>query len=34
MVANVWMRIVPAQRDQIAAAEAGRTPDDRLLRCA
>src|SRR5206468_512351 len=27
MVANVWMRIVPAQRDLIAAAEAGRTPD-------
>ena len=30
MVANVWMRIVPAQRDLIAAAEAGRTPDDTL----
>ena len=30
MVANVWMRIVPAQRDQIAAAEAGRTPDPTL----
>jgi uncharacterized membrane protein len=27
MVANVWMRIIPAQRDLIAAAEAGRTPD-------
>src|SRR5258705_1779722 len=27
MVANVWMRIVPAQRNIIAAAEAGRTPD-------
>jgi uncharacterized membrane protein len=27
MVANVWMRIVPAQRDLIAAAAAGRTPD-------
>src|SRR3989442_11674553 len=27
MVANVWMRIVPAQREIIAAAEAGRTPD-------
>lgn len=32
MVANVWMRIVPAQRDQIAAAEAGRTPDETLSR--
>src|SRR5213594_4443665 len=30
MVANVWMRIVPAQRDQIAAATAGRTPDATL----
>jgi uncharacterized membrane protein len=30
MVANVWMRIVPAQRDLIAAAEAGRTPDATL----
>jgi len=30
MVANVWMRIVPAQRDLIAAAEAGRTPDETL----
>ena len=30
MVANVWMRIVPAQRDLIAAAEAGRTPDAAL----
>jgi len=30
MVANVWMRIVPAQREIIAAAEAGRTPDPRL----
>lgn len=30
MVANVWMRIVPAQRDLIAAAEAGRTPDGTL----
>ena len=30
MVANVWMRIIPAQRDQIAAAEAGRTPDGTL----
>ena len=30
MVANVWMRIVPAQRDLIAAAAAGRTPDSTL----
>ena len=30
MVANVWMRIIPAQHDLIAAAEAGRTPDDTL----
>jgi uncharacterized membrane protein len=30
MVANVWMRIVPAQHDLIAAAEAGRTPDSTL----
>jgi len=30
MVANVWMRIVPAQRNIIAAAEAGRTPDPTL----
>jgi uncharacterized membrane protein len=30
MTANVWMRIVPAQRDQIAAAEAGRTVDATL----
>jgi uncharacterized membrane protein len=30
MVANVWMRIIPAQRDLIAAAAAGRTPDDTL----
>jgi uncharacterized membrane protein len=30
MVANVWMRIVPAQRELIAAATAGRAPDDRL----
>jgi uncharacterized membrane protein len=27
MVANVWMRIIPAQKDLIAAAEAGRTVD-------
>jgi uncharacterized membrane protein len=32
MVANVWLRIVPAQRDLIAAAEAGRTPDATLSR--
>ena len=30
MVANVWMRIIPAQRDQIGAATAGRTPDATL----
>jgi uncharacterized membrane protein len=30
MVANVWMRIIPAQHDLIAAAAAGRTPDDTL----
>jgi len=30
MVANVWMRIVPAQRELIAAATAGRTPDQTL----
>lgn len=27
MVANAWMRIVPAQHNLIGAAEAGRTPD-------
>ncbi|HEV8264712.1 MAG TPA: urate hydroxylase PuuD [Gemmatimonadales bacterium] len=27
MVANVWMRILPAQREMIAATEAGRQPD-------
>jgi uncharacterized membrane protein len=27
MVANVWMRILPAQRKMIAATAAGRTPD-------
>jgi uncharacterized membrane protein len=27
MAANVWMRIVPAQRELIAATEAGREPD-------
>src|SRR5947209_17343512 len=32
MVANVWMRIVPAQRELIAAATAGRTPDATLSR--
>ncbi|MBM3220487.1 MAG: urate hydroxylase PuuD [Candidatus Rokubacteria bacterium] len=30
MVANVWMRIIPAQKDLIASAEAGRTVDDTL----
>lgn len=30
MVANVWMRVVPAQRELIAATEAGTTPDDTL----
>jgi uncharacterized membrane protein len=30
MVANVWIRIVPAQRNLIAAAGAGRTPDGTL----
>lgn len=32
MVANVWMRIVPAQRDMLAATEAGRQPDLTLAR--
>jgi len=32
MVANVWMRIVPAQRDMLAATEAGRQPDPTLSR--
>jgi uncharacterized membrane protein len=27
MVANVWMRIIPAQRELVAATAAGRTPD-------
>jgi uncharacterized membrane protein len=27
MVANVWMRILPAQREMIAASRAGRAPD-------
>jgi uncharacterized membrane protein len=30
MVANVWMRILPAQRKMIAATSAGQTPDARL----
>ncbi len=30
MVANVWMHIVPAQREMITATRAGRTPDWRL----
>jgi uncharacterized membrane protein len=30
MVANVWMRILPAQRRMIAATSAGETPDARL----
>jgi uncharacterized membrane protein len=30
MVLNVWIRIVPAQRELIAATEAGRAPDDTL----
>jgi uncharacterized membrane protein len=30
MVANVWMRILPAQRRMIAALNEGRKPDDRL----
>lgn len=30
MVLNVWIRIVPAQRELIAATEAGRPPDDAL----
>jgi uncharacterized membrane protein len=30
MVANVWMRILPAQRKMIAATTAGQTPDARL----
>jgi len=30
MVANVWMRILPAQRRMIAATSAGQTPDARL----
>jgi len=30
MAANVWMRILPAQRKMIAALNEGRKPDDRL----
>jgi uncharacterized membrane protein len=30
MVANVWMRILPAQRKMIAALNEGRKPDERL----
>jgi uncharacterized membrane protein len=30
MVANVWMRILPAQRRMIAATKEGRTPDESL----
>ena len=30
MAANVWMRILPAQRKMIAALKEGRKPDDRL----
>jgi uncharacterized membrane protein len=30
MAANVWMRILPAQKKMIAAINAGRKPDDRL----
>ncbi len=30
MVANVWMRILPAQRKMIAALKEGKTPDERL----
>ncbi len=30
MAANVWMRILPAQRKMIDAIEAGRKPDERL----
>jgi len=30
MAANVWMRILPAQKKMIAAIKAGRKPDDRL----
>jgi len=30
MAANVWMRILPAQRKMIAAAKAGKEPDQNL----
>lgn len=30
MAANVWMRILPAQRRMVAAVQAGREPDQRL----
>jgi uncharacterized membrane protein len=30
MAANVWMRILPAQRRMIAATKEGRTPDANL----
>jgi len=30
MAANVWMRILPAQRKMIEAIKAGRKPDERL----
>ena len=30
MAANVWMRILPAQRKMIAAIREGRTPDQKL----
>src|SRR5437763_1533887 len=30
MVANVWMRIIPAQRGLVAAVKAGKKPDETL----
>jgi uncharacterized membrane protein len=30
MAANVWVRIIPAQRELVAATNAGRVPDERL----
>jgi len=30
MAANVWVRIIPAQRELVAATKAGRVPDERL----
>src|SRR5436189_36894 len=30
MAANVWMRIIPAQREMVAAVAAGRAPDAAL----